>query len=90
MKTIATAAVFLALTATAWADEPETTQRNDPAKTNEPIVLSEAEMDAVSAAGAIPTPYPMFGLTASQPTSSTTYLDIKMKPVYIVSYQTGG
>ena len=48
MKTIATAAVFFALTATAWADE----QDSNAANADEPIVLSEAEMDTVSAGSA--------------------------------------
>ena len=46
MKTIATAAVFLTLTASAWADEAES-KKSSPAI--EPIVLSEAEMDGVTA-----------------------------------------
>jgi hypothetical protein len=53
MKTIATAAVLMMLTVSAWADEAETKQANDPANTNEPIVLSEAEMDGVTAGAAI-------------------------------------
>jgi len=51
MKTIATAALFLTLTASAWADEPKGKQ---PALNDEPIVLSEAEMDGVTAAGVRP------------------------------------
>ena len=49
MKTIATAALFLTLTASAWADEPESKQAIKSASSNEPIVLSEAEMDEVTA-----------------------------------------
>ena len=49
MKTIATAAVFLTLTASAWANEPESGQPNDLAISNEPIVLSEVQMDGVTA-----------------------------------------
>lgn len=51
MKTIATAAVFLTLAASAWAEEPASMQASDPANTNEPIILSEAEMDGVTAGG---------------------------------------
>lgn len=53
MKTIAAAAFFLTLTASAWADEPETIPTNNPAASNEPILLSAAEMDDVTA-GASP------------------------------------
>ena len=46
MRTIATtAAAFMFLSASAWADEPQ----NMPA--DEPILLSEAEMDEITAAG---------------------------------------
>jgi len=50
MKTIAAAAaVVIALTATAWADEPEQTQFELLKQAGEPIVLSETEMDGVTA-----------------------------------------
>lgn len=49
MKTIATAAALMMLTATAWADEPK---HQEQAANDEPIVLSEAEMDTVSAGSA--------------------------------------
>ena len=45
MRSIAAAAVFSLLTATAWADE----LKGKSATTDEPIVLSEEELDAVSA-----------------------------------------
>ena len=50
MKTIATAAAAAAImimSATAWADEPKDQEQ----ATTEPIVLSETEMDGVTAAG---------------------------------------
>lgn len=49
MKTIATAALFLTLTVSAWADEPERAQFELLKHAGEPIVLSEAEMDGVTA-----------------------------------------
>jgi len=49
MKTIATAALFLTLTVSAWADEPEQTQFELLKHAGEPIVLNGAEMDEVTA-----------------------------------------
>lgn len=43
MKTIAIVAVLMMLTTTAWADE----QDNKPATADEPIVLSDVEMDGL-------------------------------------------
>jgi hypothetical protein len=49
MKTIAAATVLMMFVAPTWASEAESNQANDPANSNEPIVLSEAEMDGVTA-----------------------------------------
>ena len=50
MRTIATAAAaIMFLSATAWADEPAKNETNDPAISDEPIVLSQSEMDGVTA-----------------------------------------
>ena len=76
MKTIATASIFVILTASAWADEPENKQ------TDEPILLSEAEMDEVTAGASrkgigevwINT---QFEKTASKTSSAWTSTDIK-------------
>ena len=51
MKTIAIVAVSVMLSASAWADEASNELANDPANITEPIVLSEAEMDRVTAGG---------------------------------------
>ena len=48
MKTIITAAFLVALTAPAWASEPMDKQSTFP---DEPVVLSEVEMDGVTAGG---------------------------------------
>ena len=49
MKAIATAVAFVMLTATAWADEQDGTS----AAAQNPIVLSEAEMDGITAGAAV-------------------------------------
>ena len=49
MKTIATTVVLMMLAVPAWANEPANKQANERATTKEPIVLSEAEMDTISA-----------------------------------------
>ena len=46
MKTIATAAAIMIMSGTAWAGEPKDQEQ---AATDEPIVLSEAEMDGITA-----------------------------------------
>ena len=50
MKTIATAAVLMMLSVPTWAEEQASREANEPANANEPIVLSEAEMDGVTGA----------------------------------------
>lgn len=50
MKTIATAALLMMLAVPAWAADAEK-ETNDTVNTNVSIVLSEAEMDGVSAGG---------------------------------------
>lgn len=73
MKIIATAAVLMMMAAPTWADEAA----KNAANTNEPIMLSEAEMDTVTAGYAISREYAIFreGVTplAGTTTSSTIY-----------------
>lgn len=49
MKTVATAAVLMMLALPTWAGEIESKKANDPANANAPIVLSEVEMDGITA-----------------------------------------
>lgn len=61
MKTLATAVAFLALTATAWAEEPEQAQFELLKDADEPFVLSELQLDGVTAGGTSSTKLILFG-----------------------------